>query len=273
MIVLLYRVKIMLNIHPLYSSSSGNMFHIESKKTNILLDVGVSYKAINEGLKEIDKELSDISAVLITHEHIDHIKGLSLLCRKNNIPIYACGKTASYLKNMLNEKNIPADITKITYGQTFKINDLQITPFETSHDAVCPCGYNIQGDNCNLTYATDLGYVSDEVFEYLKLADYIVLEANYDTTMLDFGRYPYPLKHRIKSITGHLSNDDTASTVARLAKLGKDDFLFAHLSQNNNNPDILINTLYDELLKNDITLSNINLNVASKSLSCEVYNI
>lgn len=263
----------MLNIHPLYSSSSGNMFHIGTEKTNILLDVGVSYKAINEGLKQIDKSLMDISAVLITHEHVDHIKGLSLLCRKNNIPIYACGKTAQYLKDMLNDKNIPADIYSVSYGQPFKIKDIEITPFETSHDAVCPCGYNIITGNESLTYATDLGYVSDEVFEYLKLANYIVLEANYDKTMLDFGKYPYPLKHRIKSLTGHLSNDDAAMTVARLANIGKDNFLFAHLSQNNNNPDILINTLEDELIKNDIPLSNINLNIASKTLSCEVYNI
>ena len=91
--------------------------------------------------------------------------------------------------------------------------------------------------------------------------------------MLDFGKYPYPLKHRIKSLTGHLSNDDAAMTVARLANIGKDNFLFAHLSQNNNNPDILINTLEDELIKNDIPLSNVNLNIASKTLSCEVYNI
>lgn len=211
--------------------------------------MGVSYKAINEGLKQIDKSLMDISAVLITHEHVDHIKGLSLLCRKNNIPIYACGKTAQYLKDMLNDKNIPADIYSVNYGQPFKIKDIEITPFETSHDAVCPCGYNIITGNESLTYATDLGYVSDEVFEYLKLANYIVLEANYDKTMLDFGKYPYPLKHRIKSLTGHLSNDDAAMTVARLANMGKDNFLFAHLSQNNNNPDILINTLEDELIK------------------------
>ena len=158
----------MLSVHPLYSSSSGNMFHIGTDKTDILLDVGVSYKAINEGLKSIEKDISNISAVLITHEHIDHIKGLSLLCRKNNIPIYACGKTANYLKNMLDEKNIPADITKIHYGQPFKIFDFEITAFETSHDAVCPCGYNIKTESENMTYATDLGYVSDEVFEYLK---------------------------------------------------------------------------------------------------------
>lgn len=263
----------MLNIHPLYSSSSGNMFHIESDKTNILIDVGVSYKAINEGLKSIDKDISDISAVLITHEHIDHIKGLALLCRKNNIPIYASGKTAPYLKELLKEKNIPADTVKVNYGQPFKIKDIEITAFETSHDAICPCGYNIITKNESLTYATDLGYVSDEVFEYLKNSNYIVLEANYDKTMLNFGKYPYPLKHRIKSNTGHLSNDDAAETISKLVKFGKSNFLFAHLSQNNNTPEILLNTLETELLKNDISPSDIHLDVASKSLSCEVYSV
>lgn len=263
----------MLNIHPLYSSSSGNLFHIGSEKTNILLDVGVSYKAINEGLKSIEKDISNISAVLITHEHTDHIKGLSLLCRKNNIPIYACGKTAIFLDEMLKEKNIPADITKVNYGQPFKISDLEITPFEISHDAVCPCGYNIINGKENLTYATDLGYMTNEVFEYLKFSDYSVIESNYDKTMLEFGRYPYPLKHRIKSNLGHLSNNDAAETVVKLAKEGKKDFLFAHLSENNNNKDILLDTLRDELKNNDLLLSDINLNIASKTLSSEVYEI
>lgn len=263
----------MLNIHPLYSSSSGNMFHIGSKKTNILLDVGVSYKAINEGLKSINKSILDISGVLITHEHIDHIKGLSLLCRKNKIPIYACGKTATYLENMLKEKNIPSDITKVHYGQPFKINDMEITPFETSHDAIYPCGYNIATEKRTLTYATDLGYVSDDVFEYLKNSDYSIIEANYDKTMLDFGKYPYPLKHRIKSNIGHLSNEDAAITMSKLVNMGKSNFLFAHLSQNNNNPNVLLNTLKNELLKNDISINDINLAIASKNLSCEVYSI
>lgn len=263
----------MLNVYPLYSSSSGNMFNINSNKTSILLDVGVSYKAINEGLTQINKNISDISAVLITHEHIDHIKGLSLLCRKNNIPIYACGKTACYLQDMLKEKNIPADITKVNYGQPFKINDLEITPFETSHDAVYPCGYHIKTKEERLTYATDLGYVSNEVFEYLKDSDYTILEANYDKTMLEFGKYPYPIKHRIKSNLGHLSNNDTAKTLIQLANVGKSNFLLAHLSQNNNNVDVLLNTLESEFIKNDMSLSDINLNIASKTLSCEVYNI
>ena len=121
----------MLKVHPLYSSSSGNMFHIESQKANILIDIGVSYKAVNLGLKSINKDISDINAVLITHEHIDHIKGLPLLCRKNEIPIYACGKTADYLEDYLKEQNINSKIIKINYEEKFKILDMEITPFET----------------------------------------------------------------------------------------------------------------------------------------------
>ena len=263
------------SIHPLYSSSSGNMFHFGTDKTDILIDVGVSYKAINDGLHLIDKCISNISGVLITHEHIDHIKVLSLLCRKNpNIPIYACNKTAEYLSELLKEKNIPANIVKLNYGQPFKIIDLEITPFETSHDALSPCGYCIKNKDVKLTYATDLGYVSNEVFEYLNYADHIILESNYDKTMLDFGKYPYNLKYRIKSNTGHLSNSDCANAVTKLILNGKSDFLFAHLSENNNNEIILMDTLTSLLKSNGINdLANIHLNVASKNLSGEVYNL
>lgn len=261
----------MLNIFPLYSSSSGNMFNISSDKTDILLDIGVSYKAINEGLKSIDKAISDISAVLITHEHVDHIKGLSLLCRKNDIPIYACGKTASYINDMLKEKNIQADVMKIEYGQPFKINDLEITAFETSHDAVCPCGYYIESKNKKLTYATDLGYVSNEVFEYLRESNYVVLEANYDKTMLDFGKYPYPLKYRIKSNLGHLSNDDCINTLVKLANMKTTDFLLAHLSENNNNPYVLKDQLASKFEENEMNYLDFNINIASKELSSEGY--
>lgn len=134
-------------------------------------------------------------------------------------------------------------------------------------------GYHIKTKNEKLTYATDLGYVSDEVFEYLKDCDFSIIEANYDKSMLDFGKYPYPIKHRIKSNLGHLSNDDTAKTLTKLASIGKENFLLAHLSQNNNNVDVLLNTLESEFIKSDLRLSDINLNIASKTLSCEVYNI
>ncbi len=263
----------MFNIHPLYSSSSGNMFHIETNKANILIDVGVSYKAINEGLKSIGKDISDINAVFITHEHIDHIKGLPLLCRKNDIPIYALGKTAKYLEDALNEKNIKNNIFELKYGQAYKIKDIEFSPFETSHDAIMPCGYRLKSGNSTLTFATDLGYVSDNVMENLKEADFAILEANYDNTLLDFGKYPYMLKRRIKSNIGHLSNDNTADAIAELAKFDKKDFLLAHLSENNNNREIMLNTISDNLYKNDIDFNAMNINVASKNLSSEEYNI
>lgn len=263
----------MFNIHPLYSSSSGNMFHIASSDTNILIDVGVSYKAINEGLKSIGLTIKDIDAVLITHEHSDHIKGLPLLCRKNDIPIYACEKTAIHLKEELNSKNIIANIIPIEYGIPFIIKNMQICAFETSHDAVMPCGYKIIDRDSSITFATDLGYVSNDVFEYLCNSDYTILESNYDETMIDFGNYPYLLKRRIKSATGHLSNDACGQTVARLAQRGHSRFLLAHLSENNNNQELAKQTIESILAENGIDPSFIELNFASKNLSSEEYTI
>lgn len=263
----------MINLHPLYSSSSGNLFHLDNGKTNILIDAGVTYKAITQGLTSIYKDISDISAVLITHEHSDHIKGLSLLCRKNDIPIYACGKTADYIKELLNEKNISANIIKVEYDKPFNINNIEVLPFEVPHDAIMPCGYRIKSGDTTLSYATDLGHITNEVFDSLKCSDYVVLEANYDKAMLEFGKYPFNLKRRISGPTGHLSNDGSATTISRLAKLGQANFLLAHLSDNNNTEDIAFNTIVSTLYQNDIDVSNLNINFASKTLSSEEYNI
>lgn len=263
-----------MNIHPLYSSSSGNVFHIETPESNILIDAGVSYKAIKDGLASINKDISDISAILVTHEHADHINGLPMLCKKNNIPLYACGKTASYLQELLKEKNIQNDIFEVNYNKPFKINDMEITPFETSHDAIMPCGYRINNNGSILTYSTDLGFVSDEVFENLKNSDYIILEANYDESMLDFGKYPYYLKRRIKSNLGHLSNVDSANTIVRLNKENTTPkFLLAHLSENNNNLALAKTTIDSILTENNIDPKDVDINFASKKLSNEVYKI
>lgn len=264
----------MINLHPLYSSSSGNLFHIETPNSNVLIDAGVSYKAITNGLASIDKNISDISAVIITHEHSDHISGLTQLCKKNSIPIFACGNTALYLQELLSNKNIKNDIYQVNYGQPFKIDDLEITPFETSHDAIMPCGYRIKSQNSVITYSTDLGYVSNEVFENLKDSNYIILESNYDESMLEFGKYPYNLKRRIKSNLGHLSNIECANTIVNLKKSNNDaSFILAHLSENNNNVLLAKSTIESILQENNIDLDSINLNFASKTLSNEVYTL
>lgn len=263
----------MFSVHPLYSSSSGNMFHIASSSTNILIDVGVSYKAINEGLKSIGLTIKDIDAILITHEHSDHIKGLPLICRKNDIPIYACGDTAKFLKEELDSKNIPSNIISIHYDSPFKIKDITIYPFETSHDAAMPCGYKLSDETSSITFATDLGYISNDVMDKLSDSDYTILESNYDEAMLEFGKYPFLLKRRIKSVTGHLSNDACGQAVAQLAKQGHNRFLFAHLSENNNNEELAKQTIESILTQNGIDPNQIELNFASKTLSSEEYII
>ncbi|MEG2310707.1 MAG: MBL fold metallo-hydrolase [Clostridia bacterium] len=263
----------MIKFHPLYSSSLGNMFHIESSNTNILLDVGVTYKSIICALNSIDKNITDINAIFITHEHADHIKGLPLLCRKNNIPIYTCTKTAIYLQDMLSNLNIHADIHPLEYGQAVKIKNLEILPFETSHDAVMPCGFKISSHDINISFASDLGYVSNEVYENLRFSDYVILESNYDAKLLDYSKYPFPIKRRIKSTTGHLCNIESANTIFRLVKDGQKKFLLVHLSEKNNNEDIAKATIFNFLNNNDIDTSSLDIKFATKVLSNEVYTI
>lgn len=264
----------MTKVHPLYSSSSGNMFHVETPKANLLIDVGVSYKAAKEGLASINKTSEDIDAVLITHEHTDHIKGLPLFCRKNpEVPIYASSKTAKYIKDMLEEQNIPSNVVDFEYEKPFSILDVEVTPFETSHDAVMPCGFNLEVEGKTLSYATDLGFVSDEIFSYLKASDFYVVESNYDKTMLEFGKYAYPVKRRIAGPTGHLSNEDTARLIAKLYEVGqaKNRFLLAHLSENNNSPALAKDYIYSTLKTFGIEEKNVDIDLASKKLSSEEY--
>ena len=263
----------MFTVHPLYSSSSGNMFHIASSNTNILIDVGVSYKAINEGLKSINLSIKDIDAILITHEHSDHIKGLPLLCRKNDIPIYACIETARCIKDDLDSKNIQSNIIALDYNMPIKINNIEICPFETSHDAVMPCGYILKDDTSTITFATDLGYISPTVYDSLSKCNYAILESNYDNAMLEFGKYPYLVKKRIKGITGHLSNDDCGQAIAKLASEGHTRFLLAHMSENNNNMDLARQTVDSILFQNGIDPNSLEINFATKSLSNEEYTI
>lgn len=260
-------------VHPLYSSSSGNMFHIASSNTNILIDVGVSYKAINEGLKSINLSIKDIDAILITHEHSDHIKGLPLLCRKNDIPIYACIETARCIKDDLDSKNIQSNIIALDYNMPIKINNIEICPFEISHDAVMPCGYILKDDTSTITFATDLGYISPTVYDSLSKCNYAILESNYDNAMLEFGKYPYLVKKRIKGITGHLSNDDCGQAIAKLASEGHTRFLLAHMSENNNNMDLARQTVDSILFQNGIDPNSLEINFATKSLSNEEYTI
>jgi len=261
-----------MTIYPLFSSSKGNLFYLENNDTSILIDVGVSFKSVCLALESIGKSINDIDAILITHEHIDHIRSLPLICKNQNIPIYTCLKTKEYLDEFLASKKTTGIVHSIEYNKMFKINDLEITPFETSHDAVMPCGFYISNTVQSLAFATDLGYVSDSILKYLNKADYIVLESNYDNIMLEYGKYPFSIKRRISSDMGHLSNKDTACILNSILSTSPNKkFLLSHLSENNNTPAVACDTITSHLRENG--LDKFDICFASKDLSCEGYTI
>lgn len=264
----------MLKLYPLFSSSSGNMYLIESNNTNIIVDVGVSYKKCKSALASINKSFNDISAIFITHEHSDHIQGLPLVIKNNNIPIYCSKLTSKCIKNILEDKKIDlCDITTIKKERSLKISDITITPFEISHDAVEPFGYKIQSEDSTLTIATDLGIMTNSVMDHLHDSNFTVLEANYDKDILFAGNYPFNVKKRIDSVDGHLSNTDSSLAIIELAKAGKRDFLLAHLSENNNMPLLAHETLSSSLSIAGFNPLDFNINLASKGFSDEVYII
>lgn len=237
-----------------------------------MIDVGVSFKSVCLALESIGKSIENIDAILITHEHIDHIRSLPLLCKKHNIPIYTCSKTKQYLDEFLASKGSSGIINGLEYGQTFKVKDLEITTFETSHDAAMPCGFYITNTLQSLAFATDLGYVSDNILSYLNKADYIVLESNYDNIMLEYGKYPYNLKKRIASDIGHLSNKDTACVLTSILSSNPNKkFLLSHLSENNNTMSVACDTITSHLKENGV--DKFDISFATQELSCEGYLI
>ena len=262
----------MLKLYPLFSGSSGNMYLIKSPKATLLVDIGVSFKSLTNSLEVLNINLEDIDALLITHEHIDHTKGLSTFINKTNIPIYTTEGTKTYLMDKLYDKlKSEPNINTIDSNETFTVKDITIDSFEISHDAVQPVGFSFRNDDTMLTIATDLGYVSDDVFSHLEKSNFSVLECNYDRNLLMYGNYPYPLKCRIQSDIGHLSNDDTSSTILDLAKIGKRNFLLGHISQNNNEPDQALFEVNSTLKANGFDLNEFNISCATRNASYEEY--
>lgn len=185
----------MLGFNSLYSSSSGNSFLIQTNDTKILIDVGVSERKISNALSFLNIDTSEISAVLITHEHSDHIAGLNTLYKKYKIPVYISKKTS---KNISNFKIDDEDVINFEPETAFTINDLEVLPFRTSHDAAESCGFCICHDRKKITIATDLGYVSNNVYEHLQNSDFVLLESNYEPNLLEYNtKYPWYLKQRI----------------------------------------------------------------------------
>ncbi len=257
----------MLQYCSLYSGSTGNSFLVKTENTNILIDVGVSLKKLNDALNTFNIDIKSINAILITHEHIDHTKSLSTLSQKYNIPIYITQKTWNAISSK--EKINLNNIIFFNIDKEFYVKNLKIFPFKTNHDAADPCGFNIYNNNKKISIATDLGHIDNSLLNHLKNSSAILLESNYDPDILKCSNYPYILKRRIAGNSGHLSNIEAGKTLSYLSNYGLNNALLIHLSKENNFPDLAYQTVLQEIPKN----KNIDLNIAPRSNPSNLFNV
>ena len=217
------------------SGSSGNCLLVSDGDAHILIDAGISLRRIQDLLARCSLSLQDISGVLITHEHSDHIYGLASLARRCGLPVCAPHTVASRLLGALPELGDRLQV--IPVGEAFSLGGLSVTAFHTPHDTDESVGYRIEG-SAVYAHATDTGSVTEELVAGLSGADTVLIEANHDLQMLRDGPYPFFLKKRILSARGHLSNADCAALARRLAEGGTRRVVLGHLSDTNNRPEL-----------------------------------
>ncbi len=234
------------------SGSSGNCIFAGSASTSILIDAGISGKRVENGLNTLGYTGKDLNGILITHEHSDHIKGLGVLARRLQIPIYATSGTIGAILGCQSLGKFPEGIFKeIKSDEAFEIGDIQVDPFAISHDASEPVGYRISHEDCSVGIATDLGKYDDYIVEHLQGLDALLLEANHDVNMLQVGAYPYYLKQRILSDRGHLSNCLAGQLLCRLLHDGLKEIILGHLSKENNYEALAFETVCSEVTMGD----------------------
>jgi phosphoribosyl 1,2-cyclic phosphodiesterase len=230
----------------LASGSRGNAIFVSSGSTSILIDAGLSGIEIERRLKHRGLCPKNLDAILVSHEHTDHIQGVGVLSRRFKLPVYLNAGTQkaalSQLGNLHHFENFEC-------GTTFRINDLSIHPFSISHDAQDPVGFTVNQNGTKIGIATDLGIATSMVKDHLKECVLLVLEANHDEDMLINGPYPWPVKQRIKSRTGHLSNEASKTLLNEIQHDGLKHVMLAHLSETNNTPQKAVNEVRQALTR------------------------
>jgi phosphoribosyl 1,2-cyclic phosphodiesterase len=226
----------------LASGSRGNTTVVESSQARILVDAGISCRETFKRMKSAGIEPRSISAILISHEHNDHVYGLATLAKKLNVPIFMTGAThnawARSLRDEAGELPKLARLEVFSAGRSFQIADITVTPFTIPHDAADPVGFTFHAEGAKIAIATDLGYMPASVCDHLRKCDVLVIESNHDLEMLRVGPYPWSVKQRVMSRVGHLSNESLAQFLAKDYDRGASYIVLAHLSEHNNHPEV-----------------------------------
>ncbi len=249
----------------LASGSVGNCILVRTEETKLLIDAGLSWRKTAAALEQLALSPGRIQAVLISHEHSDHIKGAGVICRKLKVPVYITELT--YSASLRYFRKVSSEIVFFQAGDHIRIGDLMIHPFPSSHDAVDGCNFTIQkaGDpDRKLGIATDLGFSSRMLLEKLKNSTTLILESNHDVNMLLEGHYPWRLKQRIKSINGHLSNDQAIGVLTQVFHPNLRNIILAHLSEENNHPSI-VEELITAFLKSLNAQTEINISLQNST--------
>ncbi len=218
----------------LASGSSGNSIYISDGNTSILVDAGLSGIELERRMKSRGLDPQTLSAIVVSHEHEDHIRGVGILSRRFDLPVFISNKTSQACRHQL--RNIKK-MSCFNCGSSFQINTININPFSISHDAEDPAGFTMQLNNKKIGIATDLGIATSLVKENLKACDMLIIEANHDPEMLINGPYPWHLKQRVKGRSGHLSNQDSRYLLHEIQHKNLQHVFIAHLSRTNNTPE------------------------------------
>ena len=258
--------------YSLSSGSSGNCYYLGNGSRGILIDAGISATSIRRFLKDIDIPMQTIMGVLITHNHSDHIRGLEILTRKNSLPAFT---TRKIWKSILTpQRNISMDcIREIPLQQKFQLAGFDIEAFPVCHDAPETIGFHICAGGKKITIATDLGHICETAAPYIKAANFLVIESNYDEEMLVNGTYPQFLKTRIQSDHGHLGNHQTMDFLADNISGDLSNICLAHLSQNNNTPEKVLHSLHNTFSEKGVILNGRQISILNRNVPTDIIRL
>jgi len=249
----------------LASGSRGNAIYIADGRSSILIDAGLSGVEIQRRLAARNLDPHQLDGIVVSHEHNDHIQAVGILARRFKLPVYISTDTYTVARKQLGRINA---IEQFNCGTPFQVGSLDLHPFSISHDATDPAGFTVTANGTRIGIATDLGIATSMVKTHLQDCVALIIEANHDRTMLVEGPYPWPLKQRIQSRSGHLSNDDTSQLLQEVMHDGLMHVILAHLSEQNNTPDKAL-----QAVRTTLAGTSVKLSVAVQDSCSKVYTI